>query len=892
MSPECQQLNPLFSQCVDGNHIRIPENLEEFRKLEDPPEPKPTVAPFILDILHAACTQFILHADDTGPDGTDEVDVMELFLTRDKMAISEFELLRIVLRWCKRRGKDILGYSHLLDFSALSDEERIWFLSCLPPSATTPSLVRNGLLQSDLVTPEELHNFRLGQPRLHWKPIFKSSTDRMGRFLPTMSQALKTFHKKLIVLRVDERLTVAIYVPKMIERASEVRVDTSVIFFAFPHSQGLQSPNYKMLPTKVNYKLFCDEHVFQLYEGQRRNTWIFLKRPQADDSLYRSEKNQGDQRRTRDRTLRDGTNFDCKVSIALDKVSRGLQQHIGKVQQNGVLGAEIYVISNRDVNSIRVLDEWLNFVDTDEVLPLFEKPSVDYEISKLHSTRWADYPEKVVAVVRDKDFAHLRKLDSLTELRTILSLLNDHDEKKLLHDIFSHVLALEASSSLSIKETQVASALLGFLPNAAYLIPMFFQSQTWKTHKSVLEEKLVHLAFTLLRHLVLLSEERGSFIQRPIQILLQELKRISLQEFAELVELIALTVRSSEAALDILLEVLEPECSRLFVERPTAIQRFTSSLFGIALDHIDEASSSRTLQSQKFLNLSIDDDSGVYAAVKSVLRVDSSLNGKLKTGDHVRLTASDAPRNAVVAKLFSMDAVVTSTEPGKATFRCLHRPPSYLDKRGWSVTHCGSFVTTKASFDAVTVFYTKREACTTIYGMLLGIPPASQGNPIGAELPLTTATSLNKSQNAALMASMKFPLTFIWGPPGTGKTHTIVVIMTQLLEKLPKSRFLVTAPTHNAVDNLLRRFVSDPDAKKNGALPVRVSTQVSDVTSNDLSNSPNTTTRFPRLLKTYVHIRAMPCWAKISAQTPRPAVRRSSASKTPVSYSQPALALR
>jgi hypothetical protein len=37
--------------------------------------------------------------------------------------------------------------------------------------------------------------------------------------------------------------------------------------------------------------------------------------------------------------VQDGTNHDCKASIALDKVSRGLQQHIGKVQQNGVLGA-------------------------------------------------------------------------------------------------------------------------------------------------------------------------------------------------------------------------------------------------------------------------------------------------------------------------------------------------------------------------------------------------------------------------------------------------------------------------------------------------------------------------------------------------------------------------
>ncbi|KAL1793219.1 hypothetical protein ACET3X_008201 [Alternaria dauci] len=690
MSPECQQLNRLFSQCVDGNHIRIPENLREFEKLEDPPEPKPTVAPFILDVLHAACTQSILQADSLRPDGSDEVDVMELFLTRDKMAISEFELLRIVLRWCERFGRDVLQYSHLFDFSALSDEERIWLLNYLPPSATMPSLVRNGLLQSDLVTPEELYKFRLDQPQLHWKPVFRSSGDRMGRFLPTLSQALETFHKKLIVLSVDKRLTVAIFVPNKIERASEVQVDASVKFFAFPHSQGLQSPNYRMLPTKVNYRLFCDDHVFQLYERQRRNSWVFLMRPQADDALYRTEKNQGDKRRARDRTVQDGINYDCKASIALDKVSRGLQQHIGRVHKNGVLGAEIYVISNRDVNSMRVLDEWLNFVDTDEVLPLFEKPSTNYTITKLHAINWDDYSERIVAVVRDRDFDCLGKLESLAELRTILDLLNDHGEKKMLFDTFSHVLAFEASSSLSLDRAQVASNLLDFLPNAAHLIPAFFRSQTWKSHKQMLEENLIHLAFTLLRHLVLLSEETGSLIRRPIQMLLQELKRISLQEFAELVELISLTVRSSETALDLLLEVLEPESSRLLVQRPTAMRQFTSSLFGIALDHIDEACGSSKLHSQEYLVLSKDGYSDAYAMVKSILRVDSSLNGMLKAGDHVRLMASDAPQNAANAKLFSMDAVVSSAEPGKATFRCLHQPPSYLDKCEWGVTYCGS----------------------------------------------------------------------------------------------------------------------------------------------------------------------------------------------------------
>lgn len=93
MSPQCQQLNRLFSQCVDGNHIRIPENLKELTALEDPPSSQTTVPPFILDVLHTASIDFIHRIADICPEKSDETDVMELFLTRDKIAMSEFDVL-------------------------------------------------------------------------------------------------------------------------------------------------------------------------------------------------------------------------------------------------------------------------------------------------------------------------------------------------------------------------------------------------------------------------------------------------------------------------------------------------------------------------------------------------------------------------------------------------------------------------------------------------------------------------------------------------------------------------------------------------------------------------------------------------------------------------------
>jgi CRISPR/Cas system-associated endonuclease/helicase Cas3 len=72
-------------------------------------------------------------------------------------------------------------------------------------------------------------------------------------------------------------------------------------------------------------------------------------------------------------------------------------------------------------------------------------------------------------------------------------------------------------------------------------------------------------------------------------------------------------------------------------------------------------------------------------------------------------------------------------------------------------------------------------------------------------------------------ASVESILVVLFASIGTGKTHTIVVILNHLLNALPQKRFLVTAPTHNAVDNILQRFVAEKGPAKTGVTPVRVS---------------------------------------------------------------------
>ena len=166
MSAECQQLNRLFSMCVDGNRIKVPPILES------PPRPPSGTPPFILDTLHGAAKGLIQARQDNSHnyDGYN-FDAMELLLSRDDVAMSEFELVKLTYRWCQRNNAALMDFLHLFDVNLLTAEEKTWTLNQLPPSVEAPSLILNALCQSNLIQDSELRPFKLDYPGLRWKCI-------------------------------------------------------------------------------------------------------------------------------------------------------------------------------------------------------------------------------------------------------------------------------------------------------------------------------------------------------------------------------------------------------------------------------------------------------------------------------------------------------------------------------------------------------------------------------------------------------------------------------------------------------------------------------------------------------------------------------------------------
>ena len=89
------------------------------------------------------------------------------------------------------------------------------------------------------------------------------------------------------------------------------------------------------------------------------------------------------------------------------------------------------------------------------------------------------------------------------------------------------------------------------------------------------------------------------------------------------------------------------------------------------------------------------------------------------------------------------------------------------------------------------------------------------------EVKLSPSARLNPSQHAAVEFAMAAnDLAIIHGPPGTGKTTTIVEVIRQAVAN--GERVLACAPSNTAVDNLLERLVTAGEAAVRLGHPARV----------------------------------------------------------------------
>lgn len=203
MSPECQELNALHSQSVDGARVRIPERLRK----------PPTVeGKYILDILAEAAEAFRIRFTAevareldpamTSPEEAEDV-LTQLFKSKPK-AISEYELFSMAVAFARKFSinlYELKPYLAHLDFGALAAHEKHVISTTLELSPIEHRRMWNSLLTSDILTPRDLEQRNLNRP-LSMQRLYSSDEKTTATFFQYLRIAFEQFTRKLLIIKV------------------------------------------------------------------------------------------------------------------------------------------------------------------------------------------------------------------------------------------------------------------------------------------------------------------------------------------------------------------------------------------------------------------------------------------------------------------------------------------------------------------------------------------------------------------------------------------------------------------------------------------------------------------------------------------------------------------
>ena len=200
LSVECQELNALHSQSVDGAKIKIPD------RLCSPPE---TTEPFILDLLADAADKFSTQFCESLPvydmardlPRDDAMQYIRQLLRGERHAFSEFEMFNMAVAIARKRGIDLRPMLPHLDFGALTAEQRHIISLTLGLTPEEDRYVWNSLFWSDILTDRDLEQRNLNT-RVPLQRLYSSKKSGLQSFWQYLKMGLQDFTRKVLVLKV------------------------------------------------------------------------------------------------------------------------------------------------------------------------------------------------------------------------------------------------------------------------------------------------------------------------------------------------------------------------------------------------------------------------------------------------------------------------------------------------------------------------------------------------------------------------------------------------------------------------------------------------------------------------------------------------------------------
>ncbi|KXZ45061.1 hypothetical protein GPECTOR_59g670 [Gonium pectorale] len=247
-SAECRALSQLFSRGVDsvstGAATAIPQHLQ-LTESSLTPEQRARLEGRVWRRMERTAeaawrgyNEFRamgLLADPTDPWDVRDLDargLMRLIRGTDE-ALSDFELLRLLVRWCRARPDQqqrLADWALHLDFGRMTHEQRLFALAAGVPRC----LVFNALEQSALLGPDDLAAYQLGGGEgLHWKLLGEGESDDPLAF-DHFHTALTAFRKKLLVLQMAEPSQVIVmYINEAFPAPGTYKCGADMLVFAF-----------------------------------------------------------------------------------------------------------------------------------------------------------------------------------------------------------------------------------------------------------------------------------------------------------------------------------------------------------------------------------------------------------------------------------------------------------------------------------------------------------------------------------------------------------------------------------------------------------------------------------------------------------------------------------
>ncbi|HHW01577.1 MAG TPA: AAA family ATPase [Thermoanaerobacterales bacterium] len=111
---------------------------------------------------------------------------------------------------------------------------------------------------------------------------------------------------------------------------------------------------------------------------------------------------------------------------------------------------------------------------------------------------------------------------------------------------------------------------------------------------------------------------------------------------------------------------------------------------------------------------------------------------------------------------------------------------------------------------------------------------------------LITNGKLNRGQNSAIKMALNQPVTFIWGPPGTGKTHSLAKIALRFLKK--SNKVLIISQSNIAVDGAIFKIsILGNDFLKPGNVIRYGYPKMEEIRNSDLTSFNLTLQKYPLL---------------------------------------------